>query len=144
MVARLTGFASTQFHEQIGYSSPIVFNDRVYVGVADHCDNPIQKGRVVAVHLATGAIDAGFNYCSTGTCADSTRGGGVWSSVAAWDDSVYVTTGNVKSGQGFDPRPHAATAADDRRVQDRLVHAEAVRADRPQPVLVRQRPDPGT
>ena len=109
IVARLTGTMSgstSQFHEQIGYSAPIVFNDRVYVGVADHCDNPIQKGRVVAVHLSTGAIDSGFKYCSTGICADSTRGGGVWSSVAAWNDSVYVTTGNVKSGQGFEPSPN--------------------------------------
>ena len=109
VVARLTGTtggSTTEFHEQIGYSSPLVFNDRVYVGVADHCDNPIQKGRVVAVLLSTGAIDAGFSYCSTGTCADSTRGGGVWSSVAGWDDSVYVTTGNVKSGQAFEPSPN--------------------------------------
>jgi PQQ-like domain len=48
VIARLTGTSSgstTEFHEQIGYSSPIVFNDRVYVGIANHCDNPIQKGR---------------------------------------------------------------------------------------------------
>jgi len=109
VVARLTGLnfgSSTEFHEQTGYSSPLVFNDRIYVGIANHCDNPIQKGRVVAVRLSTGAIDTAFSYCSTGTCADSTRGGGVWSSVAGWDDSVYVTTGNVRSGQGFEPSPN--------------------------------------
>lgn len=32
-------------HQQIGYSSPLVFDDRVYIGVADHCDNPIQRER---------------------------------------------------------------------------------------------------
>lgn len=109
VIARLTGTNSgstTEFHEQIGYSSPIVFKDRVYVGVANHCDNPIQKGRAVAVHLSTGAIDAGFSYCSTGTCADATRGGGVWSSVAVKGDSVYLTTGNVQSGQPFEPSPN--------------------------------------
>jgi outer membrane protein assembly factor BamB len=109
VIARLTGLtpgSTTELHEQIGYSSPIVFNDRVYVGVANHCDNPIQKGRAVAVHLSTGAIDAGFSYCSTGTCGDSTRGGGVWSSIAAWGDSVYLTTGNVRSGQSFEPSPN--------------------------------------
>jgi outer membrane protein assembly factor BamB len=106
VIARLTGTGSTQFHEQIGYSSPIVFNQRIYVGVADHCDNPIQKGRVIAVHVATGAIDTAFNFCSTGSCADATRGGGVWSSIAAWNDSVYVTTGNVKPGQAFEPSPN--------------------------------------
>jgi outer membrane protein assembly factor BamB len=47
-IARITGTTSrstTEFHEQIGYSSPVVFEGRVYVGVADHCDNPIQNGR---------------------------------------------------------------------------------------------------
>lgn len=100
VIARLTGLTSgstSEFHEQIGYSSPLVFNNRVYVGVADHCDNPIQKGRVVAVNLGTGAIDPGFNFAAT-----NTRGGGVWSSVAGWyangKPKVYVTTGNSHSG----------------------------------------------
>jgi glucose dehydrogenase len=81
VIARLTGLtfgSKTEFHENIGYSSPIVFKNHVYVGVADQCDNPIQKGRVVAVKLETGAIAPAFSYCSTGTCTDSTRGGGVW------------------------------------------------------------------
>ena len=47
------GVPASNLHEQIGYSAPLVFNDRVYVGIADHCDNPIQKGRVAAVMLAT-------------------------------------------------------------------------------------------
>src|SRR5258706_6765176 len=86
VIARLTGLTpggTSQFHENLGYSSPVVFEKRVYVGVGDHCDSPIQKGRVAAVHLETGAIDTGFTYCSTGTCGDTTRGGGVWSPVAA-------------------------------------------------------------
>jgi outer membrane protein assembly factor BamB len=100
----LTGGSMTEFHEQIGYSSPLVFNDRVYVGVADHCDNPIQKGRVVAVLLSTGAIDGAFTYCSAGTCADNSRGGGVWSSVMGWD-GIYITTGNTNIG-GPEPAPN--------------------------------------
>ena len=109
LIARLTGLTSgstTQFHENLGYSSPIVFEDRVYVGVADQCDNPIQKGRVVAVKLADGTIDTGFTYCSTGTCADTTRGGGVWAPVAAHGDSVFITTGNTKSGAPTEPSPN--------------------------------------
>jgi len=86
-------------HEQIGYSSPLVFNDHVYVGVADHCDNPIQNGKVVAVRLSNGSIDNAFTYSST-----STRGGGVWNSVAGWDD-IYLTTGNTRNGNG--PQPPA-------------------------------------
>lgn len=109
VIARLTGLtfgSKTEFHENIGYSSPIVFKNHVYVGVADQCDNPIQKGRVVAVKLETGAIAPAFSYCSTGTCADSTRGGGVWAPVAAEGDSVYITTGNTKSGDPTEPSPN--------------------------------------
>ncbi len=108
-VARLTGLTSgnaVQFHEQIGYSSPLVFNDRVYIGVANHCDNPIQKGRVVAVKLSDGTIDPAFSYCSAGGCGDNTRGGGVWSSVAGWDQALYVTTGNTKRSGVPEPSPN--------------------------------------
>jgi len=108
VIARLTGLtwgSTTEFHENLGYSSPLVMGDKVYVGVGDHCDSPIQKGRVVAVDLATGNIAGGFTYCSTGTCADSTRGGGVWSPPAGATD-VFVTTGNTHSGQPFEPAPN--------------------------------------
>lgn len=63
VIAHLT---SGDTHEQIGYSSPLVFNNRIYIGIADHCDSPIQRGKVVAVHLGTGAIDGGFSFVSTG------------------------------------------------------------------------------
>src|SRR5712692_5177977 len=86
-------------HEQIGYSSPLVFNDHVYIGVADHCDNPIQNGKVVAVRLSNGAVDFGFKYASTAPGA-----AGVWNSVAGWDD-IYLTTGNTRNGNG--PLPPA-------------------------------------
>lgn len=89
-----TGGSTTERHEQIGYSSPLVLNNRVYIGIANHCDNPIQNGKVVAVNLNTGAIDGTFNYAST-----NTRGGGVWTSVAGGvNGELYITTGNVRSG----------------------------------------------
>ena len=93
-------------HEQIGYSSPLVFGDRVYIGIADHGDNPIQNGRVVAVDRNSGALVAGFNFVSTGN-----RGGGVWSSVAGGlaGGGVYATTGNSNSGCsgcGTEPKPN--------------------------------------
>jgi hypothetical protein len=109
VIAQLTGTtfgSTTEVHRQIGYSSPIVYEDRVFVGVADHCDNPIQKGRVISVKLADGTIDPGFSYCSTGTCADTTRGGGVWSSVAVWGDAVYATTGNTRRMGTPEPVPN--------------------------------------
>lgn len=98
-VARLTGTTSaseTEIHEQIGYSAPLVYRGRVYIGLANHCDNPIQNGRIVAVDLATGAIDAGFSFSAT-----STRGGGIWSSVGAdGGGGIYATTGNVRCWNG--------------------------------------------
>jgi outer membrane protein assembly factor BamB len=109
VIARLTGLtpgSKTEFHENLGYSSPVVFNKRVYVGVGDHCDSPIQKGRVVAVRLDTGAIDGSFTYCSTGVCGDATRGGGVWSPVAAARHSIYITTGNVAAAGPPEPSPN--------------------------------------
>ncbi len=89
-------------HEQIGYSSPLVFNNHVYIGIADHCDDPIQRGKIVAVRLADGTIDAGFSFFASGP----PRGGGIWGSPAGWDD-VYTTTGNSNIGNPEPPNDHA-------------------------------------
>jgi outer membrane protein assembly factor BamB len=99
-LARLTGLtrsSTTELHEQFGYASPLVFNGRVYGGIADHGDNPIQRGRVVAVNLFDGSPVAGFSFEATGT-----RGGGVWSAPAGGLDgsALYVTTGNVRCWGG--------------------------------------------
>lgn len=100
-LARITGLTSgstTEFHEQIGYSAPLVFNGRVYIGIANHCDNPIQNGKVIAVNLNTGSRVTSFDFTAT-----SSRGGGVWSSVSGWIDSLYVTTGNTKRFNTAEP-----------------------------------------
>ncbi len=101
-IARMTGttaFSTTQFHEQIGYSSPLILGDRIYVGIADHCDNPIQNGKVVAVNKETGAIIGGFSFNST-----SSRGGGVWTYVSGGlADALVTTTGNTRSGNPSEP-----------------------------------------
>ena len=102
-VAQVTGTTSgstTELHEQIGYSAPLVWNGAVYIGIADHCDNPIQNGKIMAVDLATGNLKAGFSFKST-----STRGGGVWSSPAAYHDLI-VTTGNTRFGGSPQPTPN--------------------------------------
>src|SRR5262249_5113836 len=105
-LARLTGTTASstnEFHEQFGYSSPLVLGDRVYAGIADHGDNPIQRGRVVAVNLSNGQPVAGFGFEST-----STRGGGVWSSLAGGlEGAIYITTGNVRCWNGgCQPEPN--------------------------------------
>ena len=95
LVTGLNSGSTGEFHQQIGYSSPLVFNNLVYVGVADHEDNPIQQGKLVAVNLADGSINSSFNFTAT-----PTRGGGIWGSAAAWNTDVFVTTGNTKCWYG--------------------------------------------
>lgn len=104
-VAKLAGTGPNDLHEQIGYSSPLVLGNRIYVGVADHCDNPIQKGKVKAISLDTGAIDPGFSYESVSDPnPPNNRGGGVWTSVAGGlGNALVITTGNVKSGTNSEP-----------------------------------------
>ena len=112
-LARLTGTnwgSTSEFHEQFGYSSPLVFGSRVYAGIANHGDNPIQRGRVVAVNLSNGQPAAGFAFEATGT-----RGGGVWSAVAGGLEggALYITTGNVRCWNGGcqnEPSPNHALA----------------------------------
>jgi len=101
-IARVTGTtpsSTSELHEQIGYSSPLIFNNHVYVGIANHCDNPIQNGRVVAVNLSDGTIDGGFTFNST-----TARGGGIWNAVAAGGltaaDGIFFTTGNARCWNG--------------------------------------------
>jgi outer membrane protein assembly factor BamB len=90
-------------HQQIGYSSPLAYDNDVYVGIADHGDDPIQQGKVVAVHASDGSIDPAFSFSTTGP----PRGGGIWGSVAAWIGGLYVTTGNSNVG-GPEPVPDNA------------------------------------
>jgi outer membrane protein assembly factor BamB len=100
-IAVVSGTAPSDRHEQIGYSSPLVFDGKAYIGIADHCDNPIQRGRVVAVDLASGAIVPGFAFAAT-----PAHGGGVWNSVASDLNAIYFTTGNTANGNASEPSPN--------------------------------------
>jgi outer membrane protein assembly factor BamB len=105
-IAILTGVTPnslTEVRENIGYSAPLILDDRIYVGIGNHHDNPIQNGRVVAVDTNSGAIVASFLFKAT-----NTRGGGVWSSLAGGLDpnAVFLTTGNVRTWNGHvEPKP---------------------------------------
>jgi len=109
-VARLN--VANNLHEQMGYSSPLVLGNRIYVGIANHCDNPIQKGRVRAVNLDTGAIDAGFNFEAVNDPNQANnRGGGVWTFVSGGlGNGLVTTTGNVKNGTISEPATNHALA----------------------------------
>jgi outer membrane protein assembly factor BamB len=98
VVARVTGCNRGSFgelHERIAYSSPLVLDSKVYVGVHDTGDSPIQQGRVVAVDLNTGHL-TGFQFLGTGaTIGDGTHGGSVWNALATDGTGVFFTTGNT-------------------------------------------------
>jgi outer membrane protein assembly factor BamB len=73
----------------------LVLGDKIYVGVHDTGDSPIQQGRVVAVDVNTGHL-TGFQFLGTGnTPGDGTLGGGVWNALATDGTGVYFTTGNT-------------------------------------------------
>jgi outer membrane protein assembly factor BamB len=107
IVAHLNGCTPgslSELHERIAYSSPLVLGDKVYMGVHDAGDSPIQNGKVVAVDLNSGKIDSKFNFISTGT-----RGGGVWNTPATDGEGVYFTTGNTRCWNGgcqSEPNPN--------------------------------------
>jgi outer membrane protein assembly factor BamB len=97
VVAHVTGCTQGalppgELHERIAYSSPLVYEGNVYVGVHDAADNPIQNGKMMAVSLSTGHLVPGFAYVSTGA-----RGGGVWNSPATDLGGVLFTTGNTRA-----------------------------------------------
>ncbi len=91
--------ASGSLHERIGHSSPLVFAGRVYVGIHDAADNPVQKGKIVAVDLNSGNLSTGFPFVVDGAPLDPTCGGvcggGVWNAPATDGRSILFTTGNV-------------------------------------------------
>jgi polyvinyl alcohol dehydrogenase (cytochrome) len=78
------------------WSSPLVFDGKIYIGLASHCVNPCVRGRVVCLSAATGQVLWTFN-----TAPEGSTGAAVWSSLAI--DSgrrmVYVTTGNYCTGE---------------------------------------------
>ena len=104
VVARVNGcsFGATgEQHERIAYSSPLVHGDRVYVGIHDAGDDPIQNGKLIALDADTGRIRPAFNFEAT-----SVRGGGIWNAPAAERDDVLFTTGNTSDGVVSEPVPN--------------------------------------
>jgi outer membrane protein assembly factor BamB len=104
VVARVNGcsFGATgEQHERIAYSSPLVHGDRVYVGIHDAGDDPIQNGKLIALDADTGRIRPVFNFEAT-----SVRGGGIWNAPAAERDDVLFTTGNTSDGVVSEPVPN--------------------------------------
>jgi len=73
------------------WSSPLLVNGKVYIGLASHDDNPCVRGGVFALDAATGNVVWKHYMTRAGTL-----GGGVWSSLIAVPRAheVIATTGN--------------------------------------------------
>lgn len=77
------------------WASPLVFDGKIYVGLASHCVNPCVTGRLVCVDANDGHVIWSF-----GTAVEGSLGGAVWSSAAvdAGRRMIYVGTGNYCTG----------------------------------------------
>ena len=75
------------------WSSPLLYNSSIYIGVASWNDCPVVNGAFVRVDAATGAIQAVTHLEQSPKCI----GPGVWSSASVdpITNSVYVTTSNA-------------------------------------------------
>ncbi len=104
VVARVNGCtpgATFEQHERIAYSSPLVHDNKVYIGIHDAGDDPIQNGKLLAVGADTGRLLRRFSFIAT-----SDRGGGIWNAPAADHDGVLFTTGNTADGTASEPVPN--------------------------------------
>ncbi len=73
------------------YSSPAVYNNSIYIGVASFGDCPLVQGQLLQLNRVTGALQNTFNVVPNGC-----TGGGVWGSptIDAAAGTVYFDTGN--------------------------------------------------
>jgi outer membrane protein assembly factor BamB len=77
------------------WSSPLVVDGKIYIGLSSHCDHPCVRGRVVCVNASNGQVLWTFY-----TAPDGSTGAGVWSSFAI-DRArrvVFATSGNFCQG----------------------------------------------
>jgi outer membrane protein assembly factor BamB len=72
------------------WSSPLIYGNNAYIGVASFGDCPLVQGKVLKVSLTTHAVVGTFNVVP-----DGTLGGGIWSSptIDAATGIIYITTG---------------------------------------------------
>ncbi len=87
-----TSLGSSPSH--FAWSSPVVVNGSVYMGVSSFGDCPLVEGQVLKLNAANGSIQNTFN-AMPGGCV----GAGVWSSptLSGSSTSIFITTGNGAS-----------------------------------------------
>ena len=77
------------------WSSPLVFENKIYVGLASHCDHPCVRGSVLCINATDGSV-----LWQTYTAPSGSTGAGVWSSFAVDPQRrlVYAASGNFCEG----------------------------------------------
>jgi len=84
---------STTVNDYYAWSSPLVFNGNIYVGISSQCDVPLVRAGLAEYSQASGAFESTFF-----TTPPNTVGASIWSSPATDGQSVYITTGNGDPG----------------------------------------------
>ncbi|HJT56547.1 MAG TPA: PQQ-binding-like beta-propeller repeat protein [Ktedonobacteraceae bacterium] len=76
------------------WSSPLVYNNELYIGLASYCPPPQVQGKVMALHISDGSVAATLSLVHNGQ-----TGAAVWSSPAVdvASNTIYITTGNNQS-----------------------------------------------
>ena len=84
------------------WSSPLLYQGHIYIGVASFGDCPLTQGRLVQLDAATGAVQNVFNIVPVGCL-----GGTQWGSPTVDRDTsdIYIATGNL--GSCASPEPYA-------------------------------------
>ena len=92
---------STTRNDYYAWSSPLVANGKVYVGVSSDSDCPLIPGGLVAFDQSTGAQVARWIDVPTTGRPSRTVGGSIWSSPALLTNGdIVVNTGNGYKGSG--------------------------------------------
>jgi polyvinyl alcohol dehydrogenase (cytochrome) len=85
-------------NDYYSWSSPLVANGDVYVGISSDCDSPLVPGGLVSFNQSTGAQVARWIDVPPGS---KLNGGSVWSSPVLLDNGdIAVTTGNGYKNSG--------------------------------------------
>ena len=80
---------STTVNDYYAWSSPLVLNGNIYVGISSQCDVPLVRAGLAEYSQASGAQENTFWTTPPGTV-----GASIWSSPATDGQSIYITTGN--------------------------------------------------
>lgn len=84
---------STTVNDYYAWSSPLVLNGNIYVGISSQCDVPLVRAGLAEYSQASGGYESTFWTTPPGTV-----GASIWSSAATDGQSIYVTTGNGDPG----------------------------------------------